>query len=348
MATTRARLAVVGAGLIGARHAQAITASSRAELVAIMDPAPHGGEVAVAHGVGWMTSLDDLFSNSDVDGVVLATPNQLHAVGALACIDAGVPVLIEKPIASVLADAKKIVAAAEAKNVAIATGHHRRHNPLIARAKQIIDNGELGTITTVHGTTWFYKPDEYFEVEWRRKKGAGPVYLNLIHDIDLFHHFFGPVTHVQAMESSLVRGHEVEETAVILLRFSSGALATLNVCDAAVAPWSWELTARENPAYPATGQDCYWVGGTEGSLALPNLAVWSNAKAKSWWEPISSTKHVFEFEDPLICQVDQFASVILDGAEPLVTGRDGLAALEVVEAIKTAAATGQMVTLDRQ
>lgn len=347
MSQARARLAVAGAGLIGKRHAQAIVASERADLTAVIDPAQPAREFANAYGVRWARSLDELFDRSDVDGVVLATPNQLHVTGALTCIEAGIPVLIEKPITSELDDARKIIATAEENNVAIAVGHHRRHNPLVARAKEIIDRGDLGTISTVHGNTWFYKPDDYFEAGWRRTKGAGPVYLNLIHDIDLFHHFLGPVSSVQAMESNFVRGNEVEDTAVILLRFLSGALATLNVCDTAVAPWSWELTARENPAYPATGQDCYWIGGTEGSLSLPNLALWSNAGSKSWWEPISSTKHVFGFDDPLICQAEQFAAVILDHTEPLVTGRDGLAALEVVEAIKSAAATGQLITLER-
>jgi predicted dehydrogenase len=338
-----ARLAVAGAGLIGKRHAAAVAASTSATLAMIIDPSPVGGEVAARFGAKWVKSLDEALTSGAIDGVILATPNQLHASGALACIDAGIPVLIEKPITSELADARRIVAAAASNGVAIATGHHRRHNPLIARAKQLVDAGDLGRIATVHGTTWFHKPDDYFDTEWRRKPGAGPVYLNLIHDIDLLHYFCGPVREVQAMESNAIRGHEVEDTAVILLRFASGALGTVNVCDTAVAPWSWELTARENPAYPATGQDCYWIGGTHGSLALPNLALWRNTGKRSWWEPVSSEKHVFGFDDPLVLQVEQFARVICDGEAPLVSGRDGLAALEVIEAVKTSAKTGQPV-----
>ena len=223
-----------------------------------------------------------MIAAGDIDGGILATPNRLHEAGALACIDAGLPVLVEKPIATDLPGARRIVAAAEAAGVAAAVGHHRRHNPLIARAKALIDEGRLGQIASVQGPTWFMKPDSYFTTDWRRRKGAGPVYLNLIHDIDLLLHLVGPVVTVQAMESNAVRGNEVEETAVILLRFASGALGTVNVCDTAVAPWSWELTARENPAYPATSEDCYWLGGTEGSLSLPNLALWRNPATRSW------------------------------------------------------------------
>jgi len=345
MAPAKARIAVVGAGLIGKRHAAAIAASARAELAMIVEPSDAGGEVARAHGVPWMKSLDEGLATDGLDGVFLATPNQIHGEGALACIEAGIPVLIEKPICNSVEEAHRVVEAAERKGVPIATGHHRRHNPLIAKAKSLIDDGRLGAIVAIHATTWFMKPDDYFDIEWRRRKGAGPIFLNLIHDIDLLHHLCGPVVQVHAMESNAVRGNEVEETAVILLRFASGALGTINVSDTVVAPWSWELTARENPAYPATLQDCCWIAGTHGSLSLPNLALWTNPAKRSWWEPISATRFAVGFEDPLIRQADQFAAVVLDGEAPLVSGRVGLAALEVIEAVKQSANSGLPVSL---
>jgi len=341
--TPPVRLAVVGAGLIGSRHAAAIAAARGAALACVVDPMQAGRDVASGHGVPWLRSLDEMLAHGGVDGVFLATPNQLHAEGGLRCIEAGLPVLVEKPLASDLRDAARLVERAEALGVPLATGHHRRHNPLIAKAKELLDQGALGAVRSVHGATWFMKPDDYFDADWRRRKGAGPVYLNLIHDIDLLRHLCGPIAEVQAMESNAARGNEVEDTAVILLRFASGALGTVNVCDAAVAPWSWELTARENPAYPATGQDCYWIAGAHGSLSLPNLALWSSPGARSWWAPISATRMAFGFTDPLILQAEQFAAVIRDGATPLVTGRDGLAALAVIEAVKQSAATGRPV-----
>jgi len=337
------RLAVAGAGLIGRRHAAAIDMAAGAALACIVDPAEAGASVANAHGVPCHPSLDAMIDAGGVDGVILATPNALHVEGALACIAARLPVLVEKPIATEPAGGRSIVKAGEAARIAIAIGHHRRHNPLIARAKLLIDQGRLGRIASVRGSAWLMKPDDYFEAAWRRRKGAGPVYLNLIHGIDLLQHLVGAIRTVHAMESNAIRGNEVEDTAVVLLRFEDGALGTVNVCDSAVAPWSWELTARENPAYPATSEACYWIGGTEGSLSLPHLTLWSTAGVRSWWEPISATQFPFEFTDPLVLQVEQFAAVVRGEAEPLVTGRDGLAALEVIEAVKRAAACGRPV-----
>ncbi|OYX41159.1 MAG: oxidoreductase [Rhodobacterales bacterium 32-67-9] len=339
------RIAVVGAGLIGARHAEAIAAAPDAALASVTDPSEVGQKVATAQGVRHFTTLAKMLAEDRPDGVILATPNQAHVEGALDCIAAGMPVLVEKPLATDLDGAGRIVAAASAAGVSVAVGHHRRHNPLIARAKAEIAAGRIGRIIAVQGTTWFLKPEEYFDVEWRRKPGAGPVYLNLIHDIDLLRHLCGEIASVHAMESNAVRGNEVEETAVILVRFESGALGTVSVSDTVVAPWSWELTARENAAYPATGENCYWIGGTEGSLALPNLSLWSNPGKRSWWEPISATRLPFGLDDPLVRQVRQFVAVIRGEEAPLVPVEEGMRNLRVIEAVKRSAASGATVEL---
>lgn len=339
------RIAVAGAGMIGKRHIEAINAAQGAVLASVVDPTDMGRDFAAAIGAPYFRSLTEMIQSQTADGVILATPNQVHVENGLECVAAGLPALVEKPLATDLAGAERLVASAKSAGVPLLTGHHRRHNPLIQKAQQIIAKGELGRITTVQAQTWFMKPDDYFEVDWRRNKGAGPVYLNLIHDVDLLHFLCGDVVSVHAMDSNAVRGNEVEETAVIILRFANGALGTMNVSDTVVAPWSWELTARENPAYPATTEDCYWIGGTKASLALPNLALWQNHGKHSWWEPISSTKMAFEFEDPLIRQIRQFAAVIRKEEKPLVSGEDGLKALRVIEAVKTSAATGMTVNI---
>lgn len=339
------RIAVAGAGLVGRRHAQAISVAEGVLLSAIADPAPSGCDIADLYGASYYPTLDELIDKDRPDGIILATPNLLHVETALSCIAAGIPALVEKPLATDLSGAQKIVSAARSAGIAVLTGHHRRYNPLIARAKAAIDEGLLGQITAAQGTTWFYKPDDYFDMDWRRRQGAGPVYINLIHDIDMLRHLCGDVESVHAMESNQVRGNEVEDTAVLLLKFKSGALGTVSVSDTIASPWSWELTARENPVYPATTELCYQIGGTLGSLSLPNLALWSHPGKRSWWEPISATKLTFDFEDPLVSQVRHFAAVIRGEAQPLVTAEEGLKNQQVIEAVKESAASGVTINL---
>jgi len=281
-----------------------------------------------------------------VDGVILATPNRLHVAGGQACVAAGLPVLVEKPLATDVASGWRLVAAAEAAGVALLTGHHRRHNPLIAAAKAMLDAGAIGTPVAVQGMFWLGKPDAYFAPDWRRAPGAGPIFLNLIHDIDLMRHLVAEITAVQAVTSNAVRGNPVEDVAVILLEFACGALGTMNVCDAIPAPWSWELTAGENPAYPRTDQACYMIGGSQGALELPSLRLWHQTGPRDWWQPLFTRIAPHPAGDSLLRQIAQFAAVIRGLEVPLVSGREGLRTLAVIEAIKTAAKTGHRVMVD--
>ena len=337
------RIAVVGAGLIGRRHTGAIRLARGAVLSAIVDPDPQAEAFAAPHGATWFASLDEALGSGTFDAVILATPNRLHADGAIAVLEAELPVLVEKPIASTVADAERMVVVAERGGVPFAVGHHRRYNPLIAAAKDRIDGGALGRIVAAHAFAWMRKPDDYYDVAWRREPGAGPVLVNLIHDIDLLRHLAGPISEVMAMTASDARGHAVEDTAAATVRFASGALGTLAVSDATVSPWSWELTARENPAYPPTDQSAMMLAGTRGSLSVPDLVWWNQGEGEAWWDPIHATRMPVAHGDPLVRQVEQFAAVARGEAPPLVSGRDGLAALRVVEAIHRSADTGRPV-----
>jgi len=332
-----ARIAVAGAGLIGLRHIEALAQAKGARLAAIVDPTPKARALAETMGLPWYGALDEMIAAGGVDGVILATPNQIHVSGGLACIAAGLPVLVEKPLATDVAEARRLVEAAELARVPLLTGHHRRHNPLIAAAKAMIEAGEIGKPVSVHGMFWLMKPDDYFDIGWRREPGAGPVFLNLIHDIDLMRHLVGEIVAVQATESNAVRGNAVEETAVIVLEFANGALGTMNISDTIPAPWSWELTTGENPAYPQTDQACYLIGGTHGALELPSGRLWSNPGKRSWWEPLQARISPRAAGDPLLRQVEQFARVISGLEPPLVSGREGLKTLMVIEAVKRAA-----------
>jgi predicted dehydrogenase len=277
------------------------------------------------------------------EGMIVATPNQMHVTNGMDCIAAGIPALVEKPIADDIAAAEALVDAAERSRVALLTGHHRRHNPMIQRAKAEIDSGRLGQIVSVHGMFWLIKPDDYFDVAWRREKGAGPILLNLIHYIDLMRYLCGDIVAVQAARSKALRGNEVEETAVILLHFASGALGTVNVSDTIQESWSWEFTTGENPAYSHTQESCYQIGGTRASLAIPQLDLWHHPKEASWWAPIERERLGYVPEDPLGRQVANFCAVIRGTDEPVVSGREGLETLRVIDAIKRAAESGALV-----
>ena len=332
------RIAVVGFGLIGRAHVQRVRDCPGARLAAIVDPAEAAREAATGLGVPWHPDLDALLATERPDGIVLATPNALHVAGALACIAAGIPVLVEKPLAEDLAGARLITEAARRAAVPVLVGHHRRHSPLIARAREIVASGQLGRIVAVNGLCWFRKPDAYFEAApWRREPGGGVVLINCIHVVDDLRNLCGDIASVQAFASNASRGFPVEDTAAIVLRFASGALGTLSISDAVSAPWSWEMTSGENPAYPRTAEACYLIGGTEGSLSVPRLESWRHGDERAWFGPLSTQRTVVPDEDPLRLQMLHFRDVVRGSAAPLIDAAEAAKTLEATLAVLAAA-----------
>ena len=339
------RIAVAGAGLIGQRHIEHVVGEPDAELAAVVDPAPAAAAIAQMFGVGWYRDFAAMLVDAKPDGIIFATPTQMHVANGLAAVAAGIPALVEKPLSDDLASGARLVAASEAAGVPLLVGHHRRHNPMIQQAKSIIESGRLGKIVSVHGFFWLMKPDDYFDVPWRREAGAGPILTNLIHDLDLLRFLVGEVASVQALSSNAIRGYDIEETAVVLLAFQCGALGTVTASDPIVAPWSWEQTTGENSVYPQTDQSCYTIGGTHGSLTVPKLEVWSNVGKRSWWEPFSVERAYAAQPDPLQLQIKHFCRVIRGTEQPIVSGREALQTLKVIDAIKRAARDGATVHL---
>jgi predicted dehydrogenase len=343
----RNRIAVVGFGLIGRRHVEVIRRSPDLSLAAIVEPDERSHGVASGVGAPIFTSLDEMIEVVRPDGVVLATPTPLHLQQGLICVEARIPLLIEKPVTVTSSEARKLTNAAKLANVSLLVGHHRRHNGMVQAAKAAIEDGQIGEIRAVQATCWFYKPDYYFEAApWRTKKGAGPISVNLVHDVDLLRHFCGDVVSVQAIAVPSRRGFENEDLATAVLSFENGAVATLSVSDSIVAPWSWELTARENPAYPATAESCYLIGGSKAGMSLPDLRIWRHGNAPDWWTPISAQNLTCQMEDPLAVQMAHFAEVISAKQAPLVSGEEGLKSLEVVEAVDLSARTGRDVVIN--
>ena len=186
------RLAIAGFGLAGQRHANAIRHVENVSLSAIADPDPESRRLAAGHGLTTFEEFEDMLEADIADGVVLSTPTRLHATQGRTCIEARCPVLIEKPLATDVGSARELVEAAEHAQVPLLVGHHRRFNPLISKAREMIAGGGIGEIRAAHATCWFYKPDRYFDVSpWRKLRGAGPVSVNLVHDIDLIRHLCG-------------------------------------------------------------------------------------------------------------------------------------------------------------
>ena len=324
------RIAVAGAGLIGKRHIEEVDASPDAELTSIVDPGPAGPELAERFGVPLYPSLAGLFERDKPDGIILATPNQLHVDGGLECVAAGVPVIVEKPVGDTVEGATRLVEAGEKAGVPVRTGHHRHDRPGLATRLSTgaddtgaLDRGMASSVTADDGVRLSCE-----EIETstgggggRPPPGGGPILLNLIHEVNNLLSLVGDIVRVQAVTSHATRGFPVEDTAAMVFTFAGGALGTFLLSDTAASARSWEQTSRENASYAGyDDEDCYHIAGTTGSLSVPTMRVRTYPGTRSWWEPFDTSTESLERSDPLANQIAHFAAVVRGGARPICRG----------------------------
>ena len=345
---TAVRIAVVGAGAIGRQHMKLIRSDARFELVGAADPAPSSAEYLQQQQIAHFSDYHELLDTARPECVVVATPNAMHEEVAVACLEHGVPVLIEKPIAHSVASAMRICAAVERTGVAALVGHHRRHNPLLRAARDFIDTGALGSIVAVAAMDLRRKPTPYFEAaDWRRNPGGGPILINGIHDIDCLRFLCGEIDRVMAITSSRTRGFAVEDSAAVTISFASGAIGNLTLSDAVQAPWAWEIASGEEPGYPYQHEECYLICGSEGSLAVPTLEHWRNARGGGRGDPFIREQIFYTPADPWLEELRHFAQVVRGTAKPLVTVQDGARTLATTLAIARSGESGLPISVEQ-
>jgi predicted dehydrogenase len=342
------RLGVIGAGLVGAKHAAIAAGLPGCRLVGIADPNPAARQLAKNLAVGFYVDYQEMIGVEALDGVVIATPTERHVDVGIACAERGLHLMVEKPIASDVDAAHALIECAKHRQVQILVGHHRRFNPLVEAAREVVQSGKIGRLVAVSVLWTLLKPTDYFNVEWRRKPGGGPVLINMIHDVDNLRYICGEIQNIYAEVSSAARGFEVEDTACVTLRFRNGALGTIVTSDCVPSRWSYEATTGENPDYFRTHEDCYLFFGSEGSLAFPTMkhVHYVSPSAAGWLQPLQTEDIQVQPQDPLVRQIDHFCAVIRGDEVPRTSGEDALRTLSVIRAVLDSGDSGKPIVLN--
>jgi UDP-N-acetyl-2-amino-2-deoxyglucuronate dehydrogenase len=222
--------AVIGCGDVSVVHLDALASLPDVELVGVVDPDAGRREAAAqTYGVPGSADVAALLAQARPDVVHITTPHSTHVELALTCLEQGVHVLLEKPVASTLADGERLAAAAEAGSAKIAVCFQNRYNAAVHALHERLTSGELGAVRGAAATViWHRSADYYRNRPWRGTwagSGGGLLMNQAVHTVDLVQWLMGEVTRVEGHASTraLAGAIEVEDTAEIALEHASGA-----------------------------------------------------------------------------------------------------------------------------
>ncbi len=347
MSADRVRVAIVGCGKIAQTHAAALSQIPEAVFVACCDQdEPRARALAEQYGVPTVTSdLEGLLASGTVDAILVCVPHPIHERVVVTAANAGVHALCEKPIATSLGEADRMIAAHDRAGTKFGVIFQRRFWPAAQRIRNAIDSGRLGEMTFGECTARIWRSRDYFGSDpWRGKwatEGGGVLMNQAVHAVDQFLWYMGTPIEVVGRYATLVHGDyiDVEDTAVATVVFENGALGTIN----ASSTFTTNLGFRVS------------VNGTSGEA----VSVWENPEGTQgvndlWtFDGEEDMRVAWEQEDrgnpgfPGFHrnQIQDFVQAIQEDRPPAVTGRDGLRSLEVILAIYESSRTGLPVKL---
>ncbi|KUM27843.1 oxidoreductase [Mesorhizobium loti] len=343
---SRISIGVVGAGQIGRKHLKKIAEHPDFELAGIADVNRDAVAAQYPQARVFANHLA-LLDEARPQAVIIASPNQAHADIGIECARRGVDILVEKPVTDTLEAAGQLITETRRSGIKTLVGHHRRHHEQVQKLKALLGEGNIGALVAVSAIWAVYKPDDYFVAgPWRTQPGAGPVLINLIHEIDFLRFTVGEIVAVGAVASNRQRHFAVEDTAAALLEFANGAIGTVIASDSAVTPWSVEQGTGESIEFPFSGESGYRFMGSHGSLEFPTLVRWSQPDgARSWTRPVLSQRLFATTIDPYAAQLNHFRDIIRGTIQSIETVEDGARTLIATLAITEAAETGARIDL---
>jgi UDP-N-acetyl-2-amino-2-deoxyglucuronate dehydrogenase len=232
MVVSPLRFAIIGCGRIAQRHAEHI--NNKAQLTAVCDICPEKADALAEqyHAKAYYAVTDLLKDSNSFDVLSVCSPNGLHAVHSIRALNAGVHVLCEKPMALTVSDCGRMIQAAEKNNLRLFAIKQNRYNPPIAAVKKLIDQNRFGKINSIQLSCFWNRNEEYYRNSWKGTKDldGGTLFTQFSHFIDLLYWMFGDVEEVKSMMDNYEHKDiiEFEDTGVVILRFSSGAIGTIN------------------------------------------------------------------------------------------------------------------------
>lgn len=359
----RIRFGILGCGVIGPHHAQAIAGlTDDAELVAVADRHPDRAvQLAQQYRVAVYTSLDELLQHRELDAVCICTPSGEHTENAVAVLHAGKHVVVEKPVDVTLAAIDRLRAArrSPAQKVTVISQH--RFDPATQIVRAAIEQNRLGRLTVGTAQVRWWRSQGYYDSgAWRgtwELDGGGALMNQSIHTIDLLQWLMGPVVEVSAYTGLLAHERiEVEDTAVAVVRFANGGLGVIEGTTAAYPGLTarLELHGDRGSAIIDNDELVYFHSAASGGAETAYGAAGSGNQAAAMLARYAATPAgAAAGADPSQLsmahreQLRDFIAAIRDDREPLVTIEEGHKPVAIILAIYESARLGRPVEVQQ-
>ena len=309
------RLGIVGAGAITQSYIRALDESEIASIVGIADPRMEATEAsAEIAGCRAFENYEVMIDSSGCDAVVVCTPPDSHVEIGLSCIDRGLPVLIEKPLATSVGDARALKARADEAGVLVTMASKFRYVEDMIRAKSIINSGMLGEIFSIENAFTARVDMTHRWNSDRSLSGGGVIIDNGTHSVDIVRYLLGPIARVMVVEGKRCQPIEVEDNVTIFAQTDHGVGARIDL--------SWSIDKNLSDFVTVYGSSgCLNIGWAESKYRLINNGEW--VIFGSGYEKLSAFRG----------KVENFCNVLRGADRPLITSDDAVASVEVIAAV---------------
>lgn len=343
----RVKTGIIGCGKGAHLHAQALKNLPESLFTAVYSRDINKTKAfAERYGVKACASIEEMAAVAGVEAVVICTPHPAHAATAIKAANVGMHILVEKPLASSLADCDAIIAAAKANRVTLGTVCQRRFYPPAMRIRQAIDAGKIGrpVLGTVNILGW--RDRAYYESDpWRgswQGEGGGVLVNQAPHQLDLLQWYMGPIDELYGYWSNLNHPYiEVEDTAVAVIRFKNGGLGNIIVSNSQNPALFGKVHIHgENGASIGVQTDggAMFIAGMSTISEPPYNDLWT---VKGEEEMLDRWKRedteFFDKINPMVYfherMIENFLRAIINGTKPLIDGEEGRKTVEIFTAI---------------
>lgn len=340
-------IAILGCGKVAHLHAKAVQNLKNARLAGVWSRTPKTAIMfAAQYGTTFYAEIKDLVKQEKIDLVIVCTPHPFHLQPVLEAAKAGANILVEKPLASTLEDADKIIEACKKARVKLGVISQRRWYAPVKLVKDAIEAGKIGkpVLGTINMLGW--RDQKYYDAdEWRgtwKMEGGGVLVNQAPHQLDILLWFMGEIDEVFGLWKNLNHPYiEVEDTAVAIVKFKSGAIGNIIVSNSQKPGIFGKVHVHgENGASVGVQTDggAMFIAGVPGYIEPPINDIWTiegEEKLLEKWKDEDSAH--FNNIDPMVFymerQIEDFLQAIENNTSPMVTGEDGRRTVELFTAI---------------